>query len=77
VDLEQQLLLQRQLARISELEGWLALMVVLHGTRNGDGYRYTITAQHAQTARARLPVIEPAIAIEYDFPADQHVIDVL
>lgn len=77
MDLEEQLLLQRQSARIGELEGWLALLVVLHGTRNGDGHRYMLTAEHAQSARAKIPVTELSIVIEYDFPADRYVIDVL
>lgn len=77
MDLENQLLLQRQSARISELEGWLALFVIMHGSRNGAGFQYKLCGSHAQDARAQLASIQPTIAVEYDFPSDRHIIDVL
>ncbi len=77
MDLENQLLFQRQSARIGELEAWLALMVVMHGTKNGDGFRYKLCGEHAHNARIQLSSAQPAVAIEYDFPSDRHIIDVL
>lgn len=77
MDLEDALLIQRQSARITELEGWLALMIVMYGTANGSGFTYKLCADHATSARAKLSSVRPMIAIEYDFPKDQHTLDVL
>jgi TRAP-type mannitol/chloroaromatic compound transport system permease small subunit len=77
VDLEDALLLQRQAARIGELEGWLALMIVQYGESNGSGFTYKLCGEHATDARAKLASVSPMIAIEYDLRRDQHVLDVL
>jgi hypothetical protein len=77
VDLEQTLLVQRQQARISELEGWLALMIIMYGEPNGSGFTYKLCGSHAHKARAKLAGATPSIAIEYDFPSDRHTLDVL
>ena len=77
MDLDQMLLMQRQSARISELESWLALFIVLHGQPNGSGHRYKLCQDHASSARDKMSGYEPSIAIEYDFAADMHTLDLL
>jgi hypothetical protein len=77
MDLEEALLLQRQSARIAELESWLNLFIVSYGTRNGDGFRFQMTAERAMHARAALYGPQPTLSISYDLPADMHVLDVL
>lgn len=71
------LLLQRQSARIAELESWLALFIVLHGQPNANGFRYKLCQDHASSARGKMASHEPAIAIEYDFGSDMHTLDLL
>lgn len=77
MDLEDQLLLQRLSSRVAELEGWIALFAIMHGTKNGHGFRYSICSEHALEFRRRLGSTAPAVAIEYDPERDRHIIDVL
>jgi hypothetical protein len=76
MDLDDRLLITRQAARIGELETWIALLVVLHGKKNGLGFKYSIDGQHASEARQELTGPIRAISFEYDARRDRHVIDV-
>lgn len=75
MDLETQLLFQRQQSRLNELQAFLALLVVRHGYSTGGGFRYDLTAEAAQTLRAQLPATEPTVVVTYEIGPDMHVID--
>lgn len=76
MDVEEQLLIQRLSARIGELEGWLAMLIAGHGQRNGQGFRYSLCADHALDIRSRMRTAQPAVSVEYDFERDRHNLDV-
>lgn len=75
MDLEQQLLFQRQQSRLNELQAFLALLVVRHGYSTGGGYRYDLTTETVQTLRRQLSSQDPTVVVTYEPGLDMHVID--
>lgn len=75
MDLEQQLLFQRQQARLNELQAFLALLVVRHGYHTGAGFRYDLTGQAVSTLRRQLPGMDVTVVVTYEASMDLHVID--
>lgn len=77
MDIDEKLLFQRQQARLTELESFLALLVVRHGYSTGGGFRYDLTGEAAHTLRRQLPSMDPTVIVTYEFGQDMHVIDAL
>lgn len=77
MDLDAQLLFQRQQSRINELQAFLALLVVRHGYCTGGGYRYDLTTETAQSLRKQLPSMDTTVVVTYEVDLDMHVIDAL
>ncbi len=50
------MLMQRQEARLRELEMWLAFMVVRYGVRTDLGFRLEMTLEEAEVLRDLLPI---------------------
>ncbi len=77
MDVEDKLLIQRLQDRASELEHWLAMLVIESGRKTGSGFRYSICDEHAQAIRARMHAAQPVVSVEYDVDRDRHIIDVI
>lgn len=74
-DLDTRLLIQRQQARIEELQSFLALMIVRHGYPTGNGFRIDMTSEAAQILRSQLDGYQPEVIITYEPGPDMHVLD--
>jgi hypothetical protein len=75
--LDEQLLFQRQAARLGELEMWLAMMIARHGMPHESGWQYRVGDQEAALQRAQMPRGNLAVSIDYDLISDTHVLDAL
>lgn len=76
-DLETRLLLQRQAARVGELQSFLALLIVKHGYPTDLGFRIDLTTETAAILRSQLEGHEPEVVITYEVGLDMHVLDAL
>ena len=77
MDLEEQRIFLAQTERLRAMQSWLAMLIVRHGSFNGSGWEYVISAEAAQIMREALPRTELEVAMEYDFDADLHVLTAL
>jgi hypothetical protein len=76
-DLNTRLLIQRQQARIEELQSFLALLIVRHGYPTDAGFRIDMSSGTAQTLRAQLHGHQPEVVITYEQEMDMHVLDAM
>jgi hypothetical protein len=75
MDLNDQLLFQRQSARLSELELWLSLLLVEHGEQTATGWHLTYTGERVAHLRSLMPRAELTVNVEYDIQRDWFVLD--
>lgn len=71
--LAESLLSQAILARLREVEGWLAMMIARHGEPMPDGapgFAYILCAEHAQRYRSVISGTELTVDISYDQARD-------